>query len=285
MNALAELEKWPKLLSLILGLAVVAAIGVLDLVTGYELAFSTFYLIPIFMLTWSLGRNAGLLGALASTALRTWADLAGGHVYSSPAYVYWNAGIRLALFIVMALILAALRRLVDQQRSLAATDHLTGAANSRAFRAALRSEIERSRRYGHRFALAYFDLDNFKVVNDTRGHAAGDAVLREVVSAIRAHVRLTDTVGRLGGDEFALLLPETDHAQAVAAVAKTREGLVDALRQFGEDVTVSIGVYTAADPQMEVEEIIHKADELMYAAKVSGKNEIRWSPFAPSMRA
>jgi diguanylate cyclase (GGDEF)-like protein len=276
MNALAALEKWPRPRALVVGFAVVAAIGVLDIVTGTELAFSTFYLIPIFMLTWSIGRTGGLIGAVASTALRTWADLIGGHVYSRPLFIYGNAGIRLCLFIAMALILSALRQLVDQQRSLAATDHLTGAANSRAFREALHTEIERSRRYGRRFALAYFDLDDFKTIKDTLGHTAGDAVLKGVVSAIRAHVRHLDTVGRLGGDEFALLLPETDHEQAVAAVSKTRLGLLKDLQERGWSVTVSIGVYTAANPHFEADDVIHKADELMYAAKVSGKNKIRW---------
>jgi len=263
-------------MALVVGFALVAGIGALDILTGPELSFSTFYLIPIFLLTWSVGRGGGFLGAVTSAGLRMFADAFGGPAYSHAAYLYVNAAIRLSLFVAVALVLAALRLLVDQQRSLAATDHLTGAANSRAFREAVQTEIARSRRYGRRYALAYFDLDNFKAVNDSLGHAAGDAVLRSVVTAIRSNVRRLDTVGRLGGDEFALLLPETDRAQAIAAVSKARAEILKELAAKGWNVTVSVGVCTAADTEKSVDEVIHRADELMYAAKVSGKNEIRW---------
>jgi diguanylate cyclase (GGDEF)-like protein len=276
MNAFAALEKWPRPLALVVGLGAVAAIGALDIITAPELAFSTFYLIPIFLLTWTLGRAGGLAGALASTALRTIDDVLGGIHYSNHGYFYGNAALRLCLFVAMALVLVALRQLVDHERSLAATDFLTGAANTRSFRETLQMEIARSRRYGRPFALAYFDLDNFKTINDTLGHAAGDAVLKGVVSSLRAHVRHMDTVGRLGGDEFALLLPETDHDQAIAAVSKTRQGLLKELERKGWNVTVSIGVFTTANPDMAAADVIHRADELMYAAKVSGKNQIRW---------
>ncbi len=71
----------------------------------------------------------------------------------------------------------------------------------------MKAEVERSRRYARQFTIAYFDLDNFKAVNDQFGHAAGDELLKAVVDIIRAHVRATDVIARLGGDEFALLLP------------------------------------------------------------------------------
>ncbi len=179
---------------------------------------------------------------------------------------------RLSLFATMALLLAALKRLVDQQRALASTDHLTGAANARAFHDALRREMDRARRYGRRFTVAYFDLDKFKTINDTLGHAEGDSVLRTLVSAVRAHTRSTDMVGRLGGDEFALLLPETDHDHAAAAVEKVRAGIVHDFRRRGWDVTVSVGSYAGSNDDTDAEEIIRKADRRMYEAKMKGRS-------------
>ena len=97
-------------------------------------------------------------------------------------------------------------------------DPLTGALNSRAFTEQLQLEVDRAKRYDHPLSLAYIDLDNFKRVNDSRGHLEGDKVLRCVVTEMRKSVRANDVVGRLGGDEFALLMPETDVAAAHATI-------------------------------------------------------------------
>src|SRR5258706_3685406 len=152
MKLLVVFERWPRWLAVLAAACLLSAIGYLDYLSGYELSFSVVYLVPIFLVAWSTGRWAGLASALACAAIRTAADALGGHPYSHAVYVYWNAVMRFALFAGAAFILAALRRMVDDQRSLAATDHLTGAQNSRAFLDTLRLETERSRRYQRPYA-------------------------------------------------------------------------------------------------------------------------------------
>jgi diguanylate cyclase (GGDEF)-like protein len=277
MRLIAFIEGWPRTVSLFVGALFIAAIGVLDFLTGYELTFSAFYLLPIFILAWLSGQWGGLGGAVASAAVRTVVDVLGGQVYSHPVYAVWNMVMRLAVFAVVAILIATLRKNVDHERALARVDHLTGAANKRAFLEMLKSEVERSRRYTRRFTIAYFDLDNFKVVNDSFGHAAGDELLQEVVSIIRAHVRISDVVARLGGDEFALLLPETDENAARAAITKIQSHILKAMQAKAWPVTVSIGCFTCADGGGDVEELIRRADDLMYAAKLKGKNAVQYS--------
>ncbi|HLJ58428.1 MAG TPA: sensor domain-containing diguanylate cyclase [bacterium] len=105
-------------------------------------------------------------------------------------------------------------RLHEQLKEVASTDALTGLVTRRAFLESLRSELERSRRAGYALSIALVDLDRFKRVNDTYGHAAGDDVLSLVAHRLRAGIRAYDVAGRFGGDEFALLFPQTAPAQA-----------------------------------------------------------------------
>ena len=277
MRLIAFLERLPPALTIVAGSTLVAAIGILDYLTGYELSFSAFYLLPIFAFAWLLGRWGGIGGALASAAVRTLADVLGGHAYSYVSYAAWNAVMRLALFLVVARLISILKDHVDHERNLARIDHLTGAANKRAFVELLKAEAERSRRYARRFTVAYFDLDNFKAVNDSFGHAAGDELLQTVVTVMRAGLRLTDVVARLGGDEFALLLPETDERAARVAIAKILDQIGYAMKERSWPVTVSVGSLTCAGSDGDVEKLIEQADDLMYAAKLRGKNTVQYS--------
>ncbi|MFA4915140.1 MAG: GGDEF domain-containing protein [Syntrophales bacterium] len=105
-------------------------------------------------------------------------------------------------------------------------------------------EIERSQRHKHPFTVTYFDLDNFKTVNDRFGHSMGDNVLCTVVRYAKTHLRKMDIVARLGGDEFAFLLPETDQVQARVAISKIQISLLDEMYRNDWPVTFSIGVLT-----------------------------------------
>ncbi|MCA1641095.1 MAG: GGDEF domain-containing protein [Acidobacteria bacterium] len=151
---------------------------------------------------------------------------------------------------------------------------LTGATNRRSFFEAAQSEINRARRHRHPFTVAYIDVDNFKELNDRGGHAAGDALLREVTRAIKANVREIDMVARLGGDEFVVLLPETDEAASRAVVSRVRKCLDDLAARRGWQVTFSIGVVTWTTPPRTVDTMIRQADDTMYEVKNTGKNRV-----------
>jgi predicted signal transduction protein with EAL and GGDEF domain len=206
----------------LLGFIVIGVIGIIDYLTGYELAISVFYVLPISLVTWLTGRRFGLLASLASAVVWLSADIATGHPYSHPLIPLWNSLIRFAFFVIITMLLCALKRAMQRESELARTDHLTGAVNLRFFYELAQMEIDRLHRYGHPFTLAYIDLDGFKAVNDQFGHATGDRVLHTVVNFIKKHMRKTDVCARLGGDEFALLLPETDQEVARLAISKIR---------------------------------------------------------------
>lgn len=277
MKLIRDLTEWRKSSALIVGLCLILAIGAIDYVTGYELSMSVFYLVSVSLVSWTAGRWWGLVAALLSAVVWTAGDHLAGQVYSVPFYLFWHAATRAVVFGSNALLLAALRRSVDHEKSLARIDHLTGAANARSFLEVLRSEIERSRRYKRPFTLAYVDLDNFKAVNDSFGHAVGDLLLQTVVSVIRSQVRSTDVVARLGGDEFGLLLPEADRQAAIAVITKMRDSLLLEMGRRGWPVTVSIGVLTSRDTGLGVDELLKQVDDLMYASKVKGKDSVTFA--------
>ncbi len=262
------------LLPAVAGFVLLGAIGLLDYLTGYEMAFSLFYLLPIAMITGSAGRETGVSASVLAAAAWTVADAGAGHTYSEPFILYWNAVLRLGFFLTVTLLLAALLDSLEHERQLARLDPLTGAVNGRHFIEMMKAEIERAGRYGRPFTLAYFDVDNFKQVNDTFGHNEGDAVLCAVAAATSAHLRASDTVARLGGDEFAALLPETDERAARAAVTKMGVMLRGRMAEKQWPVTFSIGALTCRGAGFAPEELLKAADALMYRVKKGGKDNV-----------
>jgi diguanylate cyclase (GGDEF)-like protein len=280
MNFPARFEKLSKLFWTAAGVALLASVGILDFLTGYELAFSLFYLIPVSLVTWFASRRLGMLLALASAVVWLTADVTAGNFYSAPFIYAWNGLIRLGFFVITVLLLSTVKKTLERERESARTDYLTGAANARLFYDLVQMEIGRFQRYARPFTLANIDLDNFKAVNDRFGHPVGDQVLRAVVSSAREYLRRTDVLARLGGDEFALLLPETDQQSARVVVAKIQKGLLAGMRRNHWPVTFSIGVLTCSAAPQTTDELVRLTDELMYSVKRSGKDAIRYSAYA-----
>jgi diguanylate cyclase (GGDEF)-like protein len=165
---------------------------------------------------------------------------------------------------------------VELQR-LAATDFLTGIANHRSFSESGEREIQRARRYGRSMAVLMIDLDHFKRVNDTYGHAAGDRVLVAVTSTIRKLLRDIDVFGRLGGEEFAILLPETDMVGGRATAERLRAAIAETAIDAGDSVlkvTISIGVSMVSREDRGLDAVLKRADDAMYEAKREGRNRV-----------
>jgi diguanylate cyclase (GGDEF)-like protein len=156
-------------------------------------------------------------------------------------------------------------------------DGLTEVHNKRYFHEQLDREASRSRRYERTFSLVVFDLDHFKQVNDTHGHLAGDAVLRQLAQIVRANVRRDDTLARIGGEEFGLILPEVGIDGARALAEKIRVAVEDATFRFeGQTipVTVSLGVAQWGAGVDEGDALVRKADAALYEAKRGGRNRV-----------
>ena len=191
----------------------------------------------------------------------------------------------LTVFVALALVLALGSSMLTPLRELfrraehADTDELTSLANRRAFKEAMRQEIQRAKRYGTPLSLTLFDLDHFKEVNDTHGHPAGDRVLVAAARAVERNLRESDVFARVGGEEFAVLLPNTSEDGAVDLAERLRAAL-QAISPLALDVdaqiSASFGVVEfdrgSSDPTGE--SLIAAADAALYNAKWLGRNRV-----------
>jgi len=257
-----------------LALTTLVLVGTIDYATGYQVSFSVFYLLPVGFAAWYGSRSLGYAFAVASSLTWYAAEFAGGYPYDHPAIPVWNALVRLAFFVIIASLLAALNRRLLTEKSLARTDPLTGLVNARIFREQLAHDIALSGRIGAALTVVFVDLDDFKRVNDTLGHAAGDALLIDLARAMVTSTRRSDTVARLGGDEFALILPGTDIEGARSVMQKLAEQMSASVHEQFGGVTFSIGAVVVDVPRVAPADVIEAADRLMYIAKKSGKNAV-----------
>ncbi|WP_038047318.1 GGDEF domain-containing protein [Thermus caliditerrae] len=208
----------------------------------WALAFGFLWGAALVAAPWALGRETGL----------EWAHF----VLAQP------------VLLALTLLLARFRELHGQARfwrEQALTDPLTGLPNRRALEMALEKEAARVERGEKPFSLILLDLDDFKRVNDEKGHPEGDRLLQEVARHLVAHVRRGDLVARFGGEEFAILLPATDCLRAERLAERLKEGLA------ARGVTASFGV---ALYQGSLEALLQKADQALYRAKGLGKNRV-----------
>ena len=249
-------------------------LGALDYFTGFEISFSFFYLIPIAIAAIYAGYRNGMIVTAMSVFIWAVSNRLAGESYSSEWIRYWNAGIRLVAFSAIAYILHQLNLSIQHQRLLARTDFLTGINNSREFYRLANIEVQRARQYRQPFGIAFLDLDNFKDVNDRYGHSAGDEVLRLVTQVVASVIRKGDLFARVGGDEFVLILPDTNSLTIRVVVEKVRRSIESELRAADRRVTVSMGAISYVYPPASVDEMIKKADQLMYEAKKQGKNGV-----------
>jgi two-component system cell cycle response regulator len=172
-------------------------------------------------------------------------------------------------------------RLSQRLHEMSTLDGLTRQLNHRAIYERLSEEIERARRYGYPLSVILCDLDHFKEVNDTHGHLAGDAVLREGAAALRRCLRATDVLGRYGGEEFLAVLPQVDLAAACAAAERLRQSLdgfpvsLDSGARVG--ITGSFGVSSQDElpGQATADLLVSLADRRLYEAKAAGRNCVR----------
>jgi diguanylate cyclase (GGDEF)-like protein/PAS domain S-box-containing protein len=171
------------------------------------------------------------------------------------------------------------KRFESELQYLADHDSLTGLYNRRRFAAELQREIAGAERYQTGGAILVLDLDHFKLVNDSLGHAAGDELLATVAKAVEGRLRTSDVIGRLGGDEFGIILPHADQARAILVAESLREVVrtVAAAQPGVAQVTASVGIVTlgTAGHERGGERLVSDADAAMYAAKQAGRDRVR----------
>ncbi len=263
----ATLRRGPRRALVVGGALACAAVAWFDYRLGVNFDMAAFYLPPIALVAWYVGRKAGWFTAVLATALWAAAHAATQPDHSQIGLLAWNAATQGLLGGFTALLVSVIARQTRMLRNVSREDPLTGVLNARAFFGALNRAIDWSRRRGGAWSLAYIDADNFKRINDRLGHQVGDRVLRAVAGTLRSGTRRIDAVARLGGDEFAILLRETDAAQAHAVLEKLAGQLEAAMAAGGWPVTYSIGGTTFTAPPESADAAMALADACMYEVK------------------
>jgi diguanylate cyclase (GGDEF)-like protein len=226
------------------------------------------YIWPVLWVAYFFGRRESLL-IVAWVAVVQGAALA----YSDGVLDRW-IDVMVSVGVVAAVVQALSernRRLVTRLAAEARVDKLTGVLNRRGFEEQAAMELERARREGYSVAVATFDIDYFKRINDEWGHDAGDRVLQSLGAVFRRESRGVDIVARLGGEEFVAMLPRSDAGQARAYSERVRAGFATAGKRGVRHVTVSAGVTASSAPE-SVEALLQAADSALYAAKRGGRD-------------
>jgi diguanylate cyclase (GGDEF)-like protein len=220
------------------------------------------------------------LGAIASLPLRLDGEVVGvmNVGYSAP-HAFDDEEIRLLNSLAGVAALAVRNAALHERISrLAVTDELTGLPNRRRFLEAVRTEMQRARRYERPLTIVMVDLDHLKQINDAHGHSAGDVMLRGVAQCLRACVRDTDLPARLGGDEFAILLPETGREVALGIAERARaavEGFSAVVNDVPIRSTVSVGLVSRGPADLQdLPTLIRLADDALYKSKTQGRNAV-----------
>ncbi len=264
-------QRW---LFIVLAFASIPVVAYLHYRTGGKLEFHSFFLLPIIAVVWYGGPVSGSLAALFSASL--WAVQDWMVTGATPAgATIFNEGVRLSVFLIVVYLVSGWKAALLRETLLAQTDPLTGLLNRRAFRERCDVALAQALRYQRPVAALFFDLDGFKKVNDSRGHAVGDEVLRVVADVLRARCRAGDVYARLGGDEFAILLTEAGSMAATTFAKMLQLRLMQAMQTSDWPITFSMGVALYAAPPPDADELVRQADALMYTVKNAGKNNLR----------
>jgi diguanylate cyclase (GGDEF)-like protein len=227
--------------------------------------------------------GVGLLAVAQYAAL--WAFAAFRYDLGDPAYAQGlgeysivDQTTRLILLFAAVMLAYAIVRRAQRLLHLAARDRLTGVYNRGQFDVALELEVGRALRMGQELAVAVLDLDHFKSINDTFGHAAGDRVLVEVAARLARGMRATDMIARYGGEEFAVLLPQTNGAAAAVRVQTLRAQITafPIVTAEGEELTITCSAGIAEMPMdgLDAGTLLARADRRLLAAKRAGRDRV-----------
>ncbi|MBC7818846.1 MAG: GGDEF domain-containing protein [Planctomycetaceae bacterium] len=264
----------------------VVFIGIADYLTGPDVGFSLFYLAPIVWSAWHIDRATSLALAVLASCFWLGAEIAWHGVN---AISLWNGFTRIGIYLGMAWLTSRLRAeqqqlheingklqaMLHHEQLLARTDSLTTLPNRRLFVDELKRATARSHRMNAPLAVAYLDLDSFKLFNDRHGRLAGDAVLRSIADVLATYTAANSVAARLGGDEFGLLLEQCTEAAADSIARRLFQELITVVGSLTKDtVGINIGVACFERPPLSPDAVIDHADAAMFCAKAKGHNGI-----------
>ena len=238
-----------------------SALTVYSAIRYFSISTVSIILIPITLWFLYSGENIALMMAVAGIVFMVSAFRATRVLSDTLHYSY--------------MLTHALARAKEDAEKLASTDMLTGLNNRRAFTDLSNIQIEYCKRHGHPVSAIIIDADHFKNINDTHGHASGDAALQHLSKILKNLTRTSDIVGRIGGEEFAILLTDISANDAMLVAEKLKNWIADNPVHIADkyfSMTVSVGV--ASDDSYNLETLLKRADKAMYKAKRAGRNQV-----------
>ena len=264
-------EGYPPRIVFIVSIMAMSLLFVFDLTIGVDIRLHVLYVFPLAAIALHCDRMVFVMaGMLLSLFCQLFNSLAQG--YSNVALKADAIIFLLAAALVVYLARAVRDNYLDKERQ-ASTDWLTGLHNRRSFDSILQKEIDRHNRSGGVFSLALIDLDNFKALNDTQGHFAGDLALKRIAAILKISSREPDVIARLGGDEFAILMPATRHEDCHELCAKLTKKIAKHMADAGYEITASIGCSSFEGVQKSTSSVLQEADNAMYAVKSMAKSD------------
>jgi diguanylate cyclase (GGDEF)-like protein len=252
----------------------------LDLILPLGIAAGTPYGLVVFATLWSKRISHTYLVAVVGILFTTLGFYLSPDIISPMYAVIINRVLAVIIILASAILVIQIKKNnlhIKNLNILSLTDPLTGVENRLAYDRAIEKEIARDVRNKRKLSLAIIDIDNFKNVNDTHGHAIGDKVLKDTANIIRSAVRKTDLVFRLGGDEFAVLFIETGLRKTKKIGAKVCRSISQSSTLGTNTLTVSVGI-----AELEVNDnkdtLYNRTDKALYLSKNQGKNMVSTIP-------
>jgi len=262
-----------------LSFILILMLGVMQYLFGETVTIAPLYIFPILFGSWYGSRTTGMVSAFLSTLVFVVIETAFNRILLAFGELLFFSVPYFTAYMLLAILIINFRDVHRMEVYAADTDNLTGLHSARSFYAELANEMLRSKRYEHAFSLAYLDVDNFKSINDSLGHATGDRLLKKVANCLVSSLRATDVIARLGGDEYACLLPETNQEEVKLAFLKTVDLLNKGMAKNRWDVSFSIGVMTFENFPEDIKEAIDLADKLMYSVKNDNKDNVAYQVY------
>ena len=252
------------------GYLAIVAIFALEVISANEIPLQILYVFPLTAVAIHCGKKSQVIGAvILSIVLQAVTLLLHENVSISSKIIVMI--IILASNAMVASVAHYAREHYLEAERLATIDWLTGLHNRRSIELITGKEIARHKRYGGVFSFALVDLDEFKDLNDSRGHAVGDKALKILAEVLRKQTRESDTVARLGGDEFAILMPNTQAADSASLCQQLSVKVASRMADAAFPITASIGCTTFEQTPESTADVFMKADKAMYSAKAKGK--------------
>ncbi len=263
----AWLWNWPLWGKRLLFFGLILLVGALDFVTGTDLSFSIFYIVPIFLAAWFIGLLDGLCFSLLASLVWILAD----HIlkfdfHLAPAH-YWNGTGTIAIYFLVSALATSLHESLSQAKHLIRIDQLTNVVNRRAFLEAVKTEIARVAHEPAPITVMFLSINHLKDINAQAGIETGDLTLILTAKLIKSAIRGMDTIARFSGDEFAMLLPGGSETTARGIIARLLDQIARESQSLGHPFDVTIGCVTFLKSPRHVQHVIEEGIAALATAK------------------